>query len=55
MLDPVDVIQTAMSWTVFCPELKTPGAAGAPGSLDPDLGQLFSKEEMEWGLGRKYL
>lgn len=39
-----------MSQTLSCPEVMKLGAIGAPGSLAPDPGQLFSKEET--GCGR---
>lgn len=45
MQGPVDVIQTAVSWTLFCPELTMQGAVGL-GPLVPDPGQLFSQVEM---------
>lgn len=32
---PVDIIQVAMSWTLFCPKLTMLGAVGTPGNSGP--------------------
>ena len=57
MLGPVNVIQTATSSTLSCPELTAPEAGVGGGGLyplAPDCGQLSFKAEMEWGRGKKY-
>lgn len=50
---PVDIIQVAMSWTLFCPKLTMLGAVGLLATLAPDPGQLSSKKEMGWGMGER--